>query len=119
MKLDEAKQLLKKHGYKLIKEGADSGFTEYTQGDILSKLYTRIYRHWADAALAYLDIVSAFTAGWERTTDWQEFRSHYDQKYDEKDLDYLSIVFFDGRKFSACKNDPDIKLMLADKFDEA
>lgn len=112
MDLNEAKQLLKKHGYRLIKEGADTGLSDYTQGDILSKLYTKIYRHWADAALAYLDIVSAFTAGWERTTDWQEFRSRYDEDYDEKDLGYLEIVFNDGRKFSACKNDPDIKLML-------
>ena len=119
MNIFEAKQLLKKCGYRLVKENTDIGLTDYTPGDVLSELYTGIYRHWLDADLDYSDIESAFQAGWEGTTDWQEFRSCYDEDYGGKDLEYLEIVFDDGRKFGACKNDGEIKLMLADKFDEA
>lgn len=117
MKLDEAKQLLKKNGYRLsfIKEGADTGLSNYTQDDILSKLYSRVYRHWLDAELDYLDIESAFVAGWRGTTDWQEFRSRYGEDYDGKDLGYLEIIFNHGRKFGSCKNDDEIKRML-DEF---
>ena len=117
MNLFEAKQLLKKCGYRLIKEETDIGLTNHTPADILSKLFTGIYHHWADADLSYSDIESAFRAGWEGKTDWQEFRSYYDEDYDGKDLDYLNIVFNDGRKFGTCKNDSEIKLMLDDKFD--
>ena len=118
MNLFEAKKLLEKNGCKLIKEDADTGLTDYTPADILSKLFDGIYRHWLDADLDYSDIASAFHTGWEGTTDWQEFRSRYDEDYDGKDLEYLEIVFDDGLKFGACKNDGEIELMLADKFDE-
>ena len=118
MNLNEAKQLLKKQGYKLIKEGKEIGLNDYTPGDIMELLYNRIYRYWADADLSFSDIESAFRAGWEGKTSWQEFRSYYEENYGGKDLDYLGIIFNDGRKFGTCKNDREIKRMLADKFDE-
>lgn len=45
MNLNEAKELLKKQGYKLIKEGAEIGLNDYTPGDIMELLYNRIYRY--------------------------------------------------------------------------
>ena len=99
MNLFEAKKLLEKNGCKLIKEDADTGLTDYTPADVLSKLYDRIYRHWLDADLDYSDIASAFHTGWEGTTDWQEFRSRYDEDYGGHVMHLEAIFFpFDERK---------------------
>lgn len=117
MNLNEAKQLLKKSGYIVLKESNNKEIT-ITPAKIFQILYSKAYKYWADSDVSASDLQGAFDRGFKNDIDWESYREYLINEYDnEKDLDYLKSAFNDGRIFGRCTTDMQIEAELSDRLD--
>ena len=100
MNLNEAKQVLQKQGYKLIKETRQlNERLTYTPEEIFDELWDRKFKYWDDSA-DYNEFKRAFIAGYAGE-DYNDDRAAKD-------------AYEDGVSFKSCNTDDCIQDMLAD-----
>jgi hypothetical protein len=100
MNLAEAKQLLQKQGYRLIKETRQlNERLSYTPEEIFDELWDRSYKYWGDDA-DYNNFKRAFIIGYAGE-DYNDDRAAKD-------------AYEDGVKFNSCETDTCVQNLLAD-----
>lgn len=105
MNLNEAKIILNKNGYQLIKEAR--GLT-YTAKDIFEELWDRSYKYWDDSN--FNDFRLLFMNGYNNLKLPEDLAAKYNAS-----IKTANIVYEDGIEFAKCKTDDCIQDKLADK----
>ena len=105
MNLNEAKKILNKHGYQIIKEAI--GLT-YTAEDIFDELWERKYNYWDDSD--YNDFRLLFINGYKNA----ELPNDLAIKYNAT-IKTANIVYEDGIEFAKCKTDDCVQDRLAEE----
>lgn len=99
MNLSEAKQLLQKQGYKLIKETRQlNERLSYTPQEIFEELWDRKFKYWDDAD--FNEFKRAFLAGYAG----EDYNDDREAKY----------AYDDAVSFKSCRTDSCVQNLLAD-----
>lgn len=105
MNLNEAKIILNKNGYQLIKEARD---LTYTPKDIFDELWDRKYKYWDDSE--YQDFCLLFINGYKNLELPEDLAAKYNIG-----IKTANIVYEDGEEFAKCTTDDCIQDKLAEE----
>lgn len=107
MNLNEAKIILNKNGYQLIKETRD---LTYTPKDIFDELWDRKYIYWDNSD--YQDFSLLFINGYKNLELPEDLATKY---ITTNGIKTANIVYEDGIEFAKCTTDDCIQDKLAEE----
>ena len=120
MNLNEAKNILKKSGYLLIKESR--GVT-YTPEEIIDDMWYRRFRYFGEDGdfpiATYKDYQTAFMHGFKKDIDITKIEELFANKYDTKEIINLKIAYEEGEAFAKCKTNDEVDTLESDDSADA
>ena len=109
MNLQEAKVILKKKGYRLLKENLT-----YTPEDIFEEVWSRCYSYWDDLHAEKHDLRAAFICGYKNELSKNEMKMEFETRVGNEALGELEIAYDDGHDLSEYTTDDSLQDKLFD-----
>ena len=120
MDLNEAKQILKNEGYRLIRENGVE--LTYTPEEIFDDMWYRRYRYRGEDGgfpkASYKDFQNAFIHGYKKDMSIEEMLYLFRNKYGGDDLNELKCAYIDGEEFSKCKTNDEVDELESEYSDD-